>query len=528
VRRIALYSDVHGNTVAYEAVSAAINAEGLTERYCLGDLVGLGPRPAEAVALLRSFGDRATQGNYDRAIGAHLRNPGSDFPTAQEALDGAESYAFTISEIGRAAADFLYVLPREIALEEADTRIVLCHGTPRFVSEVIAVDAPAAQLTAVARECGADVVCCGHTHVPVHRSIPTEQGVVHWVNVGSVGRPRDGDPRAAWAELAIGTYDEVVARTPADTASRRIGSSDLWLGVIIHRVGYDTEAVSRDMVRRGLPTTLAVGLRVGHEEHELTGVAGRRPAGVPTIGAVRILAEDDESELLACGHTRAQQCSCVMDDRIAAYESLARLYRGEIAEVAAAVRRLRIAMRSCRVNRNVNEAAILEAFQSADIALRTGDGRMAFEAERERLYGLRAGFDPFVNVLSPDEVTYLSGDTQELIRSLEAVYVEAAYTVPEVGGGVHPPGHISAELDYMAHCLRGAVAGDPRALDRARDFFVRHLAEWAVLFAVVIGQQAREPVMKYAGLALDKFLTCEGSLFRHTVPDHEFLRGERR
>ena len=219
MRRIALYSDVHANTVALEAVHAVIEKAGIVERYCLGDLVGLGPRPEEAIALVRSYGDTVIQGNYDRAIGAHLRHPGSDFPTPQEALDGAEAYAFTIAETSDDSADYLYGLPRDFVIAEGDVRIVLCHGTPRFPSEVIAADAPTPLLTAIAREVGADVVCCGHTHVPVHRSVPTEDGVVHWVNVGSVGRPRDGDPRAAWAELVLGTRQEVVDNAPADTAS---------------------------------------------------------------------------------------------------------------------------------------------------------------------------------------------------------------------------------------------------------------------------------------------------------------------
>ncbi len=522
MRRIALYSDVHGNISALEAVLAAIDAGGLTERYCLGDLVGLGPRPEEAVAMLRASGDRVVQGNYDRAIGSHLRNPGSAFPTPQEALDGAESYAFTIAEIQASTAEYLYVLPRALVIEEGDVRLVLCHATPRFVSEVIPADAQPSQLTTIAREAGADVVCCGHTHVPVHRSIPTEGGVVHWVNVGSVGRPRDGDPRAAWVEMVIGTQPEVVAQTATDVASRRVGQSDTWLGVTIHREVYDAEAVVRDMVRRGLPATLAAGVRIGLEKHDVKadGTGRRAEWGLaePTANA------PDPAEVLPCGHTRADECSCVLDDRIAAYESLARIYRGDLAEVSPALRRLRGAMRSCRINRNVDEAAILEAFQSADIALRTANGRAAFEEERDRLYGLRSGFDPFTNVLSPEETTYVSGDTHGHLASLRAAYADASYTAPEASDGSRPSAHISAELGYMAHCLRASAAGDQRALARARDFFAEHLAEWAVLFAVVVGQQAREPVMRYAGLALDKFLTCEGSLFRHSVTEHGFLR----
>jgi len=525
MRRIALYSDVHANTLALEAVYASMAAEGCEERYCLGDLVGLGPRPQEAVAAVRASGDVVLQGNYDRAIGSHLRSPGSDFSTPQEALDGAEAYAFTIAETDAATADFLFALPRDVMLEEGGNRIALCHATPRFISEIVPSDSPLPLLVALAREADAEVVCCGHTHVPFHRSIPTEEGVIHWVNVGSVGRPRDGDPRACWVEIVLGTQDEVLGHAHADTAVRRVGQSDLWLGVEVHRVPYDTEAVVRDMVRRGLPLTLAAGLRIGLEDHDVVQAAARRSEhGTAAEQASSGATAPELDEPLACGHVASEQCTCMLEDRIAAYESLARIYRGKLAEVPPAVRRLRTAMRSCRINRNVNEAAILEAFHSADIALRTTDARAAFEAERERLYGLESGFDPFTHVLSPEEPTYVSGEVAEQLARIEAAYAEAVFTPPEVRAGLHPVGHISSELDFMAFCLRGAAAGDDRALARARAFFAEHLAEWGVLFAVVVGQQAREPVMRYAGLALDKFLTCEGSTFRHAVPEHCYLR----
>jgi predicted phosphodiesterase len=522
VRRIAIYSDVHGNIPALEAVSASITSEGLTERYCLGDLVGLGPRPDEAVALVRSYGDRVIQGNYDRAIGSHLCNPGSEFPTTQEALDGAEAYAFTIAETSREAADYLFVLPRELRFDEAGARIVLCHGTPRLVSGLIASDAAGGHLVSLARDADADVVCCGHSHVPFHRSIPTESGVVHWINVGSVGRPRDGDPRAAWVELAIGTHDEVVGHAVADTACRRVGSTDVWLGALIHRVAYNVDAVVRDMVHRGLPMTLAHGLRLAREEHDVA--AGPSGSAADALRAPGEFKPQSDEPLLPCGHS-ADSCTCFIEDRTAAYESLTRIFSGEIAEVAPAVRRLRMAMRSCRVHRHVDEGAILRSFEDADRVLRSAVGRSAFEEERERLYGLRAGFDPFVNVLSPDEVTYLSGNVQMLEADLEMAYREAAYTPRLPASACGTVGHIAVELTFIAHCLRSAAVGDTRAAMRARTFFADHLAEWAVLFAVVVGQQAREPVMRYAGLALDKFLTCESETFRHAIQEHHDVRG---
>lgn len=526
MRRIAIYSDVHANTLALEAVSADIASRGLTERYCLGDLVGLGPNPEEAVELVRGYGDRVVQGNYDRAIGSHLRSPGSDFPTPQEELDGAESYAFTIAETSRAVADYLYVLPRELRIEEGGARIILCHATPRFASELVRADAQAARLKAIAREAEVDVVCCGHTHVPVHRSIPTGSGTVHWVNAGSVGRPRDGDPRAAWVELVIGSQAEVVDAVSTDTAARSIGRSDLWLGVVVHRITYGAERVAREMVRRGLPATLAAGVRSGREEHYSIAeeVARRAAASVTELDVGPEEPLGSGGPRLACGHLDSDECGCVIDDRIAAYESLARMFRGNIAEVSAAVRRLRAALRSCRVNRSVDEETILVAFQEADIALRTAAGRSAFEAERQRLYGLGIRFDPFTHVLSPEEVTYRSGDIEERGDAIEIAYEEAFYRIPEAYADVYAPGHISNELEFMAHCLRASAAGDVSAIDRARRFYVEHLAEWALLFSVVIAREAREPVTRYSGLALDKFLTCEGALFRHVIQGEPLVR----
>jgi predicted phosphodiesterase len=516
VRRIAVYSDVHGNLAALSAVTADMEREGLSERYCLGDLVGLGPHPNDVIELVRASGDSAIQGNYDRAIALHRDTPGSDFPTAQEALDGAESYAFTVSEIDRAHADFLHELPHGMRIEHEGVRLLLCHGTPRLVNEgVDRSDAPG-RLIEIVRDAETDVVCAGHTHTPFHRSIPTLEGPVHWVNAGSVGRPRDGDNRAAWVEIVLGEQREVLAATSTDTACRPVGHTHVWLGVLIHRVAYDVEAVVRDMDARGLPHTLALGLRSGLEEHNQLG-AERSEAVEPE--------EAVEEAALPCGHAQGS-CTCRFDDRVAAYESLARVYRGHIAEAAAAIRTLPSAMRGCRINRNVDEAAIYQAFQAADAALRTAAGRTAFVEERERLIGLRVGFDPFVNVLSPHETTYLSTDSSAVLGELEELFIRAAYTTQLSTGGLQED-HISTELGFMAYCLRGAAAGDAAAFERARDFFAHHLAEWVVLFAVVIGQQAREPVMRYAGLVLDKHITCEGAIFRYDVPEHEALRGVR-
>ena len=523
MRRIALYSDIHANLPAFEAVLADMDSEDVAERYCLGDFVGYGPHPNEVIARFRKTGDRTVQGNYDRAIGAHLADSGSRFATPQETLDGAESYGHTVSTVEPEAGAFLRDLEHEIRLDIDGARVVLCHGSPRHTTEIVPPDAPPAFLVSLARDAGADVVCCAHTHVPYHRSIPTERGVFHWVNAGAVGRPRDGDARAAWTEVAIGARDEVLGRAPEDLACRRVGETGVWLAVRVHRVSYDVESVVADMEAVGLPVTLAEGLRTGSEEREVMAPSGvsrsvdAAPAGVENP-AHPVVVETRRSS----SHTRdadGLECSCPLSDRIAAYEALASVFRDRSLDVAESVRRLRSVMQSCHVNPHVDEAVLAQAFRAADLALRTRAGREAFESERRRLYGDSGAFDPFTHVLSASELTYLSGDAAAHADELERVYREAGFVAPSTATGPCRPGDISAELLFMAHCLRQVAHGQIDMAERGRDFFTEHVGDWAVLFAVVTAKQAGEPVMRYAGLALDKHLLCEAATFRRARPD---------
>ncbi|MDO8879217.1 MAG: metallophosphoesterase family protein [Coriobacteriia bacterium] len=528
MRRIGLYSDVHANLPALQAVLDHMQAEGITERYCLGDLVGYGPHPVEVIARMRAIGDTVVQGNFDRALGARLRDSGSNLPTPQETLDAAESYAYTIAAMSREDERYLSALPREIVLEIDGVRILLCHGTPRRMNEIVAPDAAGSLLVSLVRGAGVDAVCCGHVHVPFHRSIPTEAGVCHWVNAGSVGRPRDGDPRAAWVELALGTHQEVLTRAVEDLACRRVGETDLWLSAHLHRVAYDTESVVRDTVARGLPATLASALSTGSEtRHTLSPSSVSEPHdhrhGHRDGVLRRAFSTISGGASHGCGAVgEGRQCTCALGDRIAAYECFAALYRDPPASAPGAAARLATAMRSCRKNPHLDDRAIEVARDEALHALERPAGLEAFAAERVRLHGEPGRFDPFVHVLSPSELTYLAGDEAGNAAGLEALYAAAGFT--SAGDGSGDIGHISVELAFMAHCLRRGPAADSDSLGLAHDFFVGHLADWAVLLAVVTAQQATEPVMRYVGLALDKYLICEAGTFRAAVPEYCEMR----
>ncbi len=149
---------------------------------------------------------------------------------------------------------------------EGDARILLVHGSPRKINEYLLLDRSEKQLARLAEEARADVVCHGHIHIPYHRSFPAvadesrgvqgaaDAGTIHFVSSGSVGKPKDGDARAGWVELVMGSEDEVRCGRPAMMLRLPLSARrTLWLGVIEHRVEYDIEAVLAAMREQGLP-----------------------------------------------------------------------------------------------------------------------------------------------------------------------------------------------------------------------------------------------------------------------------------
>lgn len=261
MRRLALFSDIHGNIEALDAVLADIERCGIEERYCLGDLVGYGPDPGRVVERVRALGIPTVQGNYDKGVGGLLGDCGCYYATEQARADGEVSYQFTTGALTAGDRAWLFTLPEDIRLEHLGVRVLLCHGSPRKNNEYLLPDRTDEQLLRLARQAEADVVCVGHTHGAYHRRIDDEGGAVHYLNSGSVGKPKDGDPRAGWLEVAIGTEDEVRSAILGDAARGPAGLTHVWVGALIRRVEYDVEAVARRMVERGLPVTLAEALR---------------------------------------------------------------------------------------------------------------------------------------------------------------------------------------------------------------------------------------------------------------------------
>ncbi len=204
--RVGLISDIHGNLPALRAVLDALrDADAI---FCAGDITGYFESPNEVIAELRERGVEMIAGNHD----VYLRNP----PASANAIL-RRSLDMTRSLITRENLDFLSTLPCEKRFALDGLRIAMYHGSPWNPQEqYIYPDFGNWERFA---EIDADVVVLGHTHRPILRQI----GSVALVNPGSVGQPRDGDPRPSYAVLETPSGRIELARAAHAAAAASIG-----------------------------------------------------------------------------------------------------------------------------------------------------------------------------------------------------------------------------------------------------------------------------------------------------------------
>ena len=230
---------MHGNAGALQAVLADIEPRGVENLYCLGDLVGYGPYPNEVIELVRSANIPTVQGNYDDGVAFERGECGCYYPDEEARRIGDASYAFTVATVTDINKAWLRALPRELRFEVEGTRFHLVHGSPRRINEYLLKDRDARTYERLARSEEADVLVFGHTHIAWHR----RHGGVLFVNVGSAGRPKDGDPRAGYTLLQV--------------------LADGEMAVTVVRVPYDVEATAAGVLIAGLPPALARAFRAG-------------------------------------------------------------------------------------------------------------------------------------------------------------------------------------------------------------------------------------------------------------------------
>lgn len=236
---ITIFGDIHGNIHALEAVVADIDTRGRGDRYCLGDLVGYGVFPNEVVETLRDSGLPTIMGNYDQGVGNNSDDCGCAYRTEQAEALGKRSIAWTNEHTTPANKAYLRELQHSIPLQLGDLRVLLVHGSPRRINEYLYEDRPDRSFERLLDQAEADVLVCGHTHIPYHKVLPSGR---HVVNAGSVGKPKDGDSRACYVLLSGGGGQ---------------------LHVEFVRVPYNVEQAARAIEATDMPDKYAEMLRTG-------------------------------------------------------------------------------------------------------------------------------------------------------------------------------------------------------------------------------------------------------------------------
>ena len=208
--RYALLGDIHANLPALKAVLADVATLGATPLH-LGDLVGYAPWPNEVVALVAESRIAGVSGNYDSTVATRYKHCGCKYEDPhQEALSHL-SFAWTLEHTTEETKRFLGALPFRLDIKPLGShvsgpKLILVHGTPLNNLTYWTEDRSDDFCLKMAGEAGAtagDVIAFGHTHLPWHRVVDG----VHFVNAGSVGRPKDGDWRSCYALLAMDGVD---------------------------------------------------------------------------------------------------------------------------------------------------------------------------------------------------------------------------------------------------------------------------------------------------------------------------------
>jgi putative phosphoesterase len=213
--RIAVLSDIHANLHALRAVLDDIATQAPDAIDCLGDLVGYGAYPNEVIELIHERRIPTIMGNYDDGVGYDRDDCGCAYTTDEGRRLGDLSLHWTREHVTDDNKALLRALLPSIRLEASGQRVMLVHGSPRKINEYVYADRPPASLERIARSAEADVLVFGHTHLPYIQQVAD----VLLVNDGSVGKPKDGDPRAAYALLDIGAKVDVALRRVASDVS---------------------------------------------------------------------------------------------------------------------------------------------------------------------------------------------------------------------------------------------------------------------------------------------------------------------
>lgn len=236
--KIAVFGDIHGNFEALKAAySAAVSAKA-ENIYHLGDLGGYAPFVNEVVDFLVEHGIEGVQGNYDETVANDRKHCGckAEDPVQEEMAN--RSFEWTKSHVSQKTKEYLKKLSFSISFQAEGKKVLLFHATPGKNNLYWYEERPEKFFREMAGKVDADVMIYGHTHKPYRIDMNNKV----FINAGSVGKPKDGDPRACVTLVEI-TKDSVVA--------------------IFLRVSYDMAKTTEAIVASGLPAYFADRLKEG-------------------------------------------------------------------------------------------------------------------------------------------------------------------------------------------------------------------------------------------------------------------------
>lgn len=225
--KLAVLSDIHANIHALEAVLAEIDRQDVDLIVCLGDLVGYGAFPNEVIETIRRRNIPTIRGNYDDGVGFGKTECGCAYKLPEDEARGQFSFDWTKARVTERNRQYLASLLDTMTLELFDKTLWFVHGSPRRINEYLFQDRPEEALIHALGGRKVDALFCGHTHLPYDRVVDG----IHFVNTGSAGKPKDGDPRAAYALVAV-TEQEIRVELPrvaydVSAAADAIRASDL-------------------------------------------------------------------------------------------------------------------------------------------------------------------------------------------------------------------------------------------------------------------------------------------------------------
>lgn len=245
--RYALISDIHANLPALDAVLADLDGRRDVDAiYHLGDLVGYAPWPDEVVEVIARRGIPGVAGNYDSTVATDYQHCGCKYEDPHQEELSHLSYSWTRGHVTAGTKRTLAALPFRIDLRPlgghlAGPRLIMVHGAPTLNTLYWTEDRNddfCRKMVGLAGAAAGDVLAFGHTHLPWHRVVDG----VHLVNAGSVGRPKDGDPRAGYVTIDF---------------------RDSNVDVAFRRVEYEVAKAQTAIRASGLPVEFAEFLRRG-------------------------------------------------------------------------------------------------------------------------------------------------------------------------------------------------------------------------------------------------------------------------